>query len=129
MLLPQCDSMGEDTSPRTPGLLEVCIARAGGPLRGGLKGTRVATFVVAWAIAEYDLGEPVTRVEDFLAYWRSGYSERSAYRHLREFRELLPEYDKPSEITPGLVEIIRRRGERPDRSDMTLVMAPVAGLT
>lgn len=66
-------------------LLELCIARAGGTWRSIPKGMRVCQFVLEWLVLSQVEDRPITMPE-----YRRSYEEpeRSAYRHLAEFREL-----------------------------------------
>jgi hypothetical protein len=77
--------VGRKVDPGATTLLELCVA-----LGGLRKGTRVCSFVTAWAIASRRLGRAIT-VEEYAEYWRE--EERTAYRRQAEFRELFPERD------------------------------------
>ncbi len=70
------------------------------------KANRVATFIVEWALALHDSdGEELTLTE-----WRrwSNESERTAWRHLAEFRELFPEFETPTPLATQLLKRMRR---------------------
>jgi hypothetical protein len=90
-----------------PTLLELCIAHAGGVRRGA----RVAGFIVAWAIASESAGGPITIERGFLEYWGHGYNERTAYRHLQDFRATFPGHDNPQAFAEKLLAH-RARGEQ-----------------
>ena len=72
------------------------------------RASRVAGFVVLWALALDEHGEelgPETFVE-----W-SFDSRATVYRRLADFRELFPEFDTPTPIARKLLEEAKRRGE------------------
>ena len=75
--------MAQPREPRT--LLELCVARAGGTWRSIPKGMRVCQFVLEWLVVSQIEDRAITMPE-----YRRFYEEpeRSAYRHLAEFREL-----------------------------------------
>ena len=75
--------MARRRQPRT--LLELCVARAGGTWRSIPKGMRVCQFVLEWLVVSQIEERAITMPE-----YRRFYDEpeRSAYRHLAEFREL-----------------------------------------
>ena len=75
--------MVRSREPRT--LLELCIARAGGTWRSIPKGTRVYQFVLEWLMLSQIEGRAIT-LPEYRRFWDE--PERSAYRHLAEFREL-----------------------------------------
>lgn len=76
-------AMAQPREPRT--LLELCVARAGGTWRSIPKGMRVCQFVLEWLVVSQIEDRAITMPE-----YRRFYEEpeRSAYRHLAEFREL-----------------------------------------
>jgi hypothetical protein len=61
-------------------VMEVACARA-----GVLKGARVVAFVCQWTMASQALGRSIT-LEEYRDWWKE--SERTAYRHQREFRDV-----------------------------------------
>jgi hypothetical protein len=72
------------------------------------KASRVAGFIVLWAVALDELGDelgPETFVE-----W-SFDSRATVYRRLADFRELFDEFDTPTPIARQLLEVAKRRGE------------------
>jgi hypothetical protein len=86
--------------PRT--LLEVCAALAGGRLRDAPKATRVATYIVQWAIAARELdGEPTA--ERVCEWW--GENERTHFRRLAEFRELFGAHLGDDLATPQSIAV------------------------
>jgi hypothetical protein len=71
------------------------------------KASRVASFVVLWAMALEDLGNDDLTLTEWKRW--SNESERSAWRHLAEFRELFPEFETPTPLAVQLRRELRRR--------------------
>jgi hypothetical protein len=80
-------------------LLALCAAAAGGRWRDAAKGTRVCLFIVQWSMTAHELEREPTVTEYIEAGWEK---ERSAWRHLAEFRELFPQLDTPQPFVPLL---------------------------
>ena len=82
------------------------------------KATRVGEFIAVWAITKYELGEVTT--EDVAERW--GMNERTAYRRLKEFREvwgppaLREGYETPDPIADELIADFRRRRQKLETS-------------
>lgn len=76
-------------------LLEQCVA--GG---GAMKGMRVATFIVQWAIAQSVLGPGMT-LEQAARWWRE--NERTWYRRLKDFRSVY-ELRDPGPLVPAIMD-------------------------
>ena len=74
----------------SPQLIQAIRARV-----PGWRAFRMVEFVQSWAIAEHDVGRPIT-IEDYAAWWREG-SRSTAYRRLAEFREAFAPLDSPSD--------------------------------
>lgn len=68
-------------------VMEVCQARA-----GVLKGARVCAFIAQWTMASQALGKAIT-LDEYRDWWKE--SERTAYRHRREFRAVFPHLEDP----------------------------------
>jgi hypothetical protein len=66
------------------------------------KASRVAAFIVMWAVAMRDEGVGEYSITQYQHYWNEG--ERQAYRTQGEFRDLWPEYETPNELACQLVE-------------------------
>jgi hypothetical protein len=95
--------MAKRREPRT--LLEAAVMRV-----GLLKGPRVVAFMVAWSIAERELGHEPTLAE-YREWWNE--SERTAYREQALFRECFPGESTPSRLMAVLAEAWdERRGVR-----------------
>jgi hypothetical protein len=65
------------------------------------KATRVAMFIGSWAAAMGSEGRDEYTITEYARFWNE--VEREAYRFQREFRELWPEYDTPSELAQQLL--------------------------
>jgi hypothetical protein len=92
------------------------------------KATRIVEFIALWTLAKYELGEVTT--EDVAK--RYDMNERTAYRRLKEFREvwgppaLREGYDTPDPIADMLIADFRRRRQKLDTSALQeLVSRPV----
>ncbi len=62
------------------------------------KASRVAGFIIFWAIAMRQEGLNEYSITEYQRYWCEG--ERQAYRLQADFRELWPEFDTPNELAP-----------------------------
>lgn len=82
-----------------------------GGIRLGVKATpkasRVAGFVILWAVAMQDEDRSDYSITEYQRYWNEG--ERQAYRLQKEFRELWPELETPNELAR---QVIRQLDER-----------------
>jgi hypothetical protein len=68
------------------------------------KASRVATFIVQWAVAMRDEGADEYSITQYQRYWYEG--ERQTYRLQKEFRELWPELDTPNELARQIVKYL-----------------------
>ena len=66
------------------------------------KASRVAAFIVMWAVAMRDEGVTEYSITQYQHYWNEG--ERQAYRSQGEFRDLWPEFETPNELARQLVK-------------------------
>lgn len=66
------------------------------------KASRVAAFVVMWAIAMVDTESDSFSITEYQRYWHEG--ERQAYRAQKEFRELWPDFETPHELAVQLLK-------------------------
>ena len=82
-----------------------------GALRLSVKVTpmasRVATFIVCWAIGMKMEGADEYTITEYQRYWKE--NERSVYRVQAEFRELWPEFNNPNELARQLVKKVDAR--------------------
>jgi hypothetical protein len=77
------------------------------------KASRVAAFIVLWALAMRleDLNE--FSITEYQRHWHEG--ERQTYRLQKEFRELWPEFENPNELAR---QIVRHVDERTSKRDV-----------
>lgn len=66
------------------------------------KASRVASFIIQWAIAMRDEGVDEYSITAYQRYWYEG--ERQTYRLQREFRELWHEFETPNELARQIVK-------------------------
>ena len=87
------------------------------------KASRVATFIVLWAVAMRIEGLEEFSITEYQRYWHEG--ERQTYRVQKEFRELWWEYETPNEIARAIVKNIDKRMTKKEamRLPMTLRVA------
>ena len=71
------------------------------------RASRVATFVVQWALAMDDLDADELTLTEWRRWWNE--SERTSWRYLAEFRELFPEYETPEPLAAQILQHLRRR--------------------
>ena len=74
------------------------------------KASRVAGFIVMWAIAMKLEGRAGFSITEYERYWNEG--ERQTYRLQREFRELWPEFETPDELARQVVGHIDARASK-----------------
>ena len=68
------------------------------------KASRVAAFIVMWAVAMRDEAVDELTISHYQRYWNL--SERQAYREQSEFRDLWPELETPNELARQLVDAL-----------------------
>jgi hypothetical protein len=96
-------------------LLEVCIARG-----GIVKGARVCSFVIRWAMCADALGrEP--EVVEYIEWWNE--RDRTAWRHLAEFREVFATDQTPQFLAAVIAPAVAGIGKKLDE----LTAAKTAG--
>jgi hypothetical protein len=71
------------------------------------KASRVASFIVFWAVGMWDGDGENFSITEYQRYWNE--SERQAYRLQKEFRELWPELETPTELARQIVEHVDRK--------------------
>jgi len=84
------------------------------------KASRVAEFIVLWAIAMREEERDALTITEYERFWKDG--ERQTYRLQKEFRELWPEFDTPNELARVVVKKIDERMSKKEamRLPMTL---------
>ena len=129
-ILRQVTKIVRKPDPRRDSLLAHCIARAVIAEQGGIdkavatfgpkaerlskwsamraavkmtpKASRVAGFIVQWAIGMRSEGLASFSITEYQRYWSE--NERQAYRLQKEFRELWPEYETPNELASQIAK-------------------------
>jgi hypothetical protein len=100
-------------SERQPNLLDVCADKL-----GVYKGTRVIFDLAIWSLAMHRAGDDWPALDQKGAQWArvrlfaeaGAYSERTAWRHLAEFRKCFPDEADPTRLVQVLeVEVQTRR--------------------
>jgi hypothetical protein len=76
------------------------------------KASRVAAFIVMWAVAMRDEAADEYSITEYQRYWSEG--ERQAYRAQGEFRDLWPEFDTPNEFARQIIKHLDARTSRRD---------------
>jgi hypothetical protein len=76
------------------------------------KASRVAAFIVLWALAMRQEGADDYSITEYQRYWHEG--ERQTYRLQKEFRELWPEYENPNELARQIVTPVDERTSKRD---------------
>jgi hypothetical protein len=84
------------------------------------KASRVAAFIVCWAIAMRDEGVEEFSITEYQRYWSE--SERQAYRIQNEFRDLWPEFDTPNDLARQLVMQINARVAKKEVTKLPLTL-------
>jgi len=84
------------------------------------KASRVATFIVLWAVAMRDEKADEFSITEYQRYWNE--NERQAYRVQKEFRELWPEYETPNELARQIVRHIDRRMGKRDAARLPMTL-------
>jgi hypothetical protein len=65
------------------------------------KASRVAGFIILWALAMKAEGRDGFTISEFQRYYNE--NERKAYRDQAEFRELWPEFETPDELATQIL--------------------------
>jgi hypothetical protein len=76
------------------------------------KASRVAGFIVQWAIAMRTEGRDDYSITEYQRFWFE--NERQAYRLQKEFRELWPEFETPDELARQVVTQVDKRMSKRD---------------
>ncbi len=71
------------------------------------RASRVAAFIVLWALGMRLEGIDEYSITEYQRYWHEG--ERQAYRLQKEFRELWPEYENPNKLARQIVKYVDER--------------------
>lgn len=73
------------------------------------KASRVAAFIIQWALAMRDEGAASYTITEYQKYWHEG--ERQTYRRQADFRELWPEFDTPNELAAQVVTYLNKHAD------------------
>ena len=92
--------------------------------RAAPKATRVAGFIVAWAIAMRSEGKDEYTITEYERFWNAG--ERQAYRSQKEFRELWREYETPNELAAQIVKQLDGKLAEKNRRKLPLSLVVLA---
>jgi hypothetical protein len=76
------------------------------------KASRVAGFIVLWAVAMALEERDSFSITEYERYWSEG--ERQTYRLQREFRELWPEFETPNELALQIKNYIDQKTSKRD---------------
>ena len=71
------------------------------------KASRVAGFIVMWAVVMRAEGVDELSITEYQRYWNEG--ERQAYRLQQEFRDLWPEFETPDELARQIAKHIEAK--------------------
>ena len=84
------------------------------------KASRVATFIVLWAVAMMEEGKESYSITEYQRYWNE--NERQAYRVQNEFRDLWPEFETPNELAAQIVTQVDRRIAKRDAAKLPMTL-------
>jgi hypothetical protein len=76
------------------------------------KASRVAGFIVMWAVAMILEERDEYSITEYERYWNEG--ERQTYRLQKEFRELWPEYETPNDLALQIVKHVDKKINKRD---------------
>jgi hypothetical protein len=116
------DEAAEAISPNAERLSKWSAMRVG--VKVTPKASRVAAFIVQWAIGMRDEGQDGYSITEYQRYWNE--NERQAYRLQKEFRQLWPEYETPNELARQLVEHLDGRVGRRDVASLPMKLQVTA---
>lgn len=89
------------------------------------KASRVAGFIVCWAIAMQEEERDSYSITEYMRYWSE--NERQAYRLQNEFRELWrPEFETPNELAQQILRNVRARLAKKDVQKLPMTLQVVA---
>jgi hypothetical protein len=88
------------------------------------KASRVATFIVFWALGMWEEKLDEFSITEYQRYWNE--SERQAYRVQNEFRDLWPEFDTPNELAAQVVANFDARTTKRDVAKLPMKLQVLA---
>jgi len=90
-------------------------------LRVTPKASRVAGFIILWALAMKGEGRDAYTISEFQRYYNE--NERKAYRDQAEFRELWPEFETPNELAGQILPQLRGKLDATKLPSSVMVVA------
>ncbi len=88
------------------------------------KASRVAGFIVLWAVAMMLEGRDEYSITEYERYWHEG--ERQTYRLQKEFRELWPEFETPNELALQIVKHVDKKINKRDIATLPMKLMVTA---
>lgn len=85
------------------------------------KASRVAGFVILWALAMKDEGRDAYTISEYQRYYNE--NERKAYRDQAEFRELWIEFETPNELAMQILPQLKGKLDVPRLPSKVTVVA------
>ncbi len=82
------------------------------------KASRVAGFIIMWAIAMRLEDRSECSITEYQRFWNEG--ERQAYRLQADFRALWPEFETPNELATQLVKYLDAKASAKDAGSLAL---------
>jgi hypothetical protein len=86
--------------------------------------SRVAGFIVMWAVAMRAEDRAEYSITEYQRYWNE--NERQAYRLQKEFRALWPEFETPNELAQQVVEYVDARATKREVATLPLKLEVIA---
>jgi hypothetical protein len=80
------------------------------------KASRVAGFIITWAVAMREEGRPEYSITEYQEFWNE--SERQAYRLQADFRTLWPEFETPNELAAQVVRQLDGKAAAKDAASL-----------
>jgi hypothetical protein len=81
------------------------------------KASRVAGFVISWAVAMREEGRSDFSITEYQRFWNEG--ERRAYRLQSDFRDLWPEFETPNELAAQIARQLDGRSSAKDAASLS----------
>lgn len=85
------------------------------------KASRVAGFIILWALAMKSEGRDRYTISEYQRYYNE--NERKAYRDQAEFRELWPEFETPNELASQILPQLKGKLDASKLPSSVIVVA------
>lgn len=85
------------------------------------KASRVAGFIILWALAMKAEGRDAYTISEYQRYYNE--NERKAYRDQAEFRELWPEFETPNDLAGQILPQLRGKLDATKLPSAVMVVA------